>query len=93
MLAPSGFLAAFDADGCTGCGKCVKVCPFSAISLQESKAGKGVPVIARKACFGCGICSLHCPSGALRLVREGSRIAPLADILPDKEADLLQARE
>jgi NAD-dependent dihydropyrimidine dehydrogenase PreA subunit len=55
--------AAVDAARCTGCGSCVEICQFSALSLG---AGPCAAVdVAR--CHGCGICRRRCPEGALSL--------------------------
>ena len=54
-------------DGCTGCGVCVRVCPYSAIEMlpwEENKAGKVAHVIAA-ACTGCGTCAAACPSSTI----------------------------
>jgi len=50
--------------GCVGLGHCVKVCPFSAITMGEN----GLPVIDEKKCTGCGKCVRECPKGTLMLV-------------------------
>ncbi len=49
-------------DECDGCGKCVEICPLSAISLREGKACVN-PVL----CNGCGLCVPECPVNALEL--------------------------
>lgn len=51
-----------DFDLCTGCGRCVGVCPAGAIVLDEllKKA-----VIDDKVCIDCGICIESCKKGAL----------------------------
>ncbi|MHA2272147.1 MAG: FAD-dependent oxidoreductase [Candidatus Hodarchaeales archaeon] len=52
-----------DPDACTGCGACIKVCPYSAISIEEPKTP---PVIVNPAlCQGCGNCVAECRFGAL----------------------------
>ncbi|MBN1579558.1 MAG: 4Fe-4S binding protein, partial [Anaerolineae bacterium] len=56
-----------DADLCTGCGQCLDVCWYDALSLQDGLAVKS------KACVGCGYCFHVCPAGALEV--------PAGDIL------------
>ena len=48
---------------CQGCGICVSVCPYEAISIdEESNLAKVTEVL----CQGCGACSAACPSGAIQ---------------------------
>ncbi|MFW6409860.1 MAG: 4Fe-4S binding protein [Halanaerobiales bacterium] len=47
-------------DKCTGCGQCIDMCPFDAISLENNKA-----VIDASACRGCNQCIRACPVGAI----------------------------
>lgn len=49
---------------CRGCTRCVKSCPFEAISMQEKKAVIGA------ACTGCGACVASCPFGAIERVEQ-----------------------
>jgi electron transfer flavoprotein alpha subunit len=51
-------------DKCKGCSKCVKECPFDAITMQEKLA-----VIGPK-CTSCGKCVEVCPFGAIENVTE-----------------------
>ena len=48
-------------DLCSGCGMCVPLCPFDAISLDGAKR---VAVIEELQCKGCGICAAACPQHA-----------------------------
>lgn len=52
-----------DLDLCTGCGACVAVCPFCALT-QRAADGK---VVVNEACTACGACVDVCPVGALSL--------------------------
>jgi len=55
----------FNAECCTGCGECLKVCPMrKALSLDE-RAGK--IVFNDDACIRCGSCSRVCPNKAMTL--------------------------
>ncbi|MHA1744995.1 MAG: 4Fe-4S dicluster domain-containing protein, partial [Promethearchaeota archaeon] len=47
---------------CSGCRSCIKVCPFEAISFDESL---NVAEIDVKKCKGCGVCMITCPSCAI----------------------------
>jgi len=49
---------------CRGCGKCVDVCPFSAVSLVDREGGKTVAFVQEALCKGCGTCAVACPTGA-----------------------------
>ncbi len=46
--------------GCIACGKCVKVCPFDAPSVENSLAR-----IDLEKCKVCGICVKNCPTNAI----------------------------
>ncbi|MCI0513711.1 4Fe-4S binding protein [candidate division KSB1 bacterium] len=61
--APSTSLAqtpVIAADICTGCEKCIPVCPENAITMQADKA-----VIHPERCTNCKLCIPVCPSGAI----------------------------
>jgi len=45
---------------CRSCGRCVDICDFHAISLNETGA-----VVNRALCKGCGTCASICPTGAI----------------------------
>ena len=49
-------------DRCTGAGRCVEVCAFGAVKMEN-----GRPVFNEVLCEGCGACTLACPSKAIRL--------------------------
>lgn len=60
-------------EACSGCGRCVRFCPVSAISLHEKKA-----YIQPLKCIGCGQCALQCPCDAIEMsVNERDVILPL----------------
>ncbi len=49
---------------CAKCYKCIEICPFSAISVNET----GNLVVDLIACRGCGTCAAICPSKAIDLI-------------------------
>ena len=51
-----------DENLCSGCRTCLGLCPYQAISFDETKRTAAVNQIL---CKGCGVCVSGCPSGAL----------------------------
>ncbi|MBW1987975.1 MAG: 4Fe-4S binding protein [Deltaproteobacteria bacterium] len=77
MLYGSGHRAEVSA-ACKGCGRCVAVCPVSALSLTGKKKGKKrQAVVDAQACLGCGACLSQCPEEALSLVRVPEGLHPV----------------
>lgn len=58
------YVAAVDPDKCSGCGQCVKLCPFDAFTPWMKKAKAAVDP---RRCYGCGICRSACARGAIAL--------------------------
>jgi heterodisulfide reductase subunit A len=56
-----GIVTRIDANLCSGCGGCLDVCPFGAISVN---AEAGVAEVNPALCKGCGACAAACPSEA-----------------------------
>ena len=59
-------------DKCKGCTKCVKSCPFEAITMEGKLAVIGT------ACTGCGQCVEVCPFGAIEKTEEETRAKDLS---------------
>ena len=57
-----GWVASYR-EGCTSCGKCAKVCPMNAITVNENS------VTVSDECIGCGICASKCPYDAIEMMQ------------------------
>lgn len=71
MAASSGYVSQVDDSICSGCGECVKTCPFLAIKVED------VAEVDRDTCLGCGVCIDQCPEEALHLIRDMSKGEPM----------------
>jgi heterodisulfide reductase subunit A-like polyferredoxin len=54
--------AVIDPVSCSACGRCISVCPFSAIEMDDEKE---TAVVNQLLCKGCGGCATSCFSGAI----------------------------
>lgn len=73
-LATEPMIAEIDINKCSGCGFCVPICPYNALSLQEiQERGHQGPLTRQVAqvngtlCQGCGACIPACRTMALNL--------------------------
>ena len=67
-----------DATRCTGCGRCVEVCPHNVFAmtrvrrLEDVAAGKPPAarlrssIVGRHRCMECGACAMNCAAGAIK---------------------------
>ena len=46
---------------CSGCGRCLDVCPHSVLNLKNGK----VIYTDKDLCMECGACSMNCPMSAI----------------------------
>ncbi len=56
--------------GCLGCGDCVSVCQFGALSMDPET---GLPVVDEEKCTACGACVKACPHNIIELRNKGRR--------------------
>jgi MinD superfamily P-loop ATPase len=59
-----GKLAVIDADKCTGCGECARLCRFDAIR-REGDPADGSYIVDTISCEGCAVCYYACPQDAI----------------------------
>ena len=61
-----------DASRCTGCGRCVEVCPHNVFAMikvrrsEEVAARLRASIVDRDRCMECGACALNCAAGAIK---------------------------
>ena len=53
----------YNAEKCTGCGKCVEVCPHGVFNVENKKT----KIVDKNACMECGACTLNCPAKAIEV--------------------------
>lgn len=64
----------FNRDECIGCGLCHRVCPASAIEMEND--GRGVrPVFHIERCIYCYLCIEVCPTKAIKPGKEYAVVA------------------
>ena len=66
----SNYIAHIIDELCTGCGKCVNVCPVEALSLVSSHStnkNKRIAKLLEENCIGCGVCVRVCKPDAIEM--------------------------
>lgn len=63
MPADSLPLPIIDTDQCTGCRRCVEICPVHALDQMDDKAFLRYP----ETCTYCALCEEVCPTNAIAL--------------------------
>ena len=83
---PAKALPVIDPARCTGCGRCVGLCPPQVLWLETADPRGWGPKQAvlhdAAGCTGCALCAVHCPFDAIGMVRQllrSSSTAPPPD--------------
>jgi NADPH-dependent glutamate synthase beta subunit-like oxidoreductase/NAD-dependent dihydropyrimidine dehydrogenase PreA subunit len=59
-----GYTVVVEENLCRGCGRCIQVCPYQAVSFRRNAVGGMTSVVDEALCKGCGNCISVCPSNA-----------------------------
>ena len=59
-----GYTVSVDDALCRGCGRCIGVCPYQAVSFRPNAMDGWYAVVDEALCKGCGNCIAVCPSNA-----------------------------
>ena len=74
----TNFIPEINDAACTGCGKCVSLCPVEAMTLVTAsdprKPGKKKAKLDADQCLGCGVCLKGCTVSALQLKSRAEQI-------------------
>ena len=74
----SNFIPNININNCTGCGKCVAICPVEAMTLVSAHDPKNPKKkkarLNQEICLGCGLCVRACLEGGLSLAPLPQRV-------------------
>jgi len=74
----TNFIPEIDDTQCTGCGKCVNVCPVEAMALVSANnphfPNRKKAVLNPEFCLGCGVCVRVCPEKSILLQSRAKRV-------------------
>ncbi|MCX7037236.1 MAG: 4Fe-4S dicluster domain-containing protein [Proteobacteria bacterium] len=66
-------LPVIDPQRCTGCGRCIAVCPPHVLHLEPGPNWRKTSLLNNEAaCTGCTKCAEHCPFDAITMVARQS---------------------
>jgi ferredoxin len=74
----TNFIPEINEENCTGCGKCISLCPVEAMTLVTAsdphKPGRKKAKLDSGQCLGCGVCIKGCNVDALKLISREQRV-------------------
>lgn len=73
-VATTNYIPNISTEDCVGCGKCAKVCPVLAISMEAKEDGKKRAVLDSEICLGCGVCARNCNFKSIEMKRRPKHI-------------------
>ena len=77
-IATTNFLPEIDRERCSGCGKCVEVCPVEAMGLVTAgdphRSMRKRARVNEELCLGCGLCVRQCHTRAAKLKPRARRV-------------------
>jgi heterodisulfide reductase subunit A len=62
-LKTAAITSVVDETKCSGCGTCIEMCAYNAITKNE----KGLAQVTSAVCKGCGVCGASCPERAITM--------------------------
>ena len=62
MQRMEGITVKVDEELCVGCGKCIDICVFDGMEMED-----GIATVNQDTCLGCGRCERLCPNGAITI--------------------------
>ncbi|MFH1155669.1 MAG: FAD-dependent oxidoreductase [Pseudomonadota bacterium] len=60
-----GYTVAVETNLCRGCGRCIEVCTYQAVTLNQNAMGGWSASVDESLCKGCGNCISVCPTNAV----------------------------
>jgi ferredoxin len=79
----TNFMPEINEERCTGCGKCVNVCPVEAMCLVSANIAenpkKKKAKVDEKVCLGCGVCVRNCEFASIKLISREVRVITPVD--------------
>jgi len=74
----TNFLPELVQKDCSGCGKCVNICPVEAIVLSSAndpmKPTRKQAILIEEHCLGCGLCAKICPKECIVMKSRSQRV-------------------
>jgi NAD-dependent dihydropyrimidine dehydrogenase PreA subunit len=68
-------LPSIDSARCTGCGRCIAVCPVHVLTFHTERWTKFAVLVDAQPCTGCSLCEARCPFNAITM-RPAAELQP-----------------